>query len=172
MPIQKGDIVAFLNDVGGGKVIQVDEERKRVWVETEDGFPIGPLPLSEVISRTKPNDYPLRMKAPEQPITKPTSQRQSKGDLVIDLHINALPTKGAGMDDVAKHKYQLQYFRLQMAQNLRYRGKRLVFIHGKGDGTLKNEVRQILKREYAGKVEFHDADFSKYEDGATLVIIK
>lgn len=37
MPIQKGDIVAFLNDVGGGKVIQVDEERKRVWVETEDG---------------------------------------------------------------------------------------------------------------------------------------
>lgn len=170
MTIHKGDIVNFLNDVGGGKVIQVDEEHKRVWVETEDGFNVGPLPLSEVLLRSKPTDYPVEVQVPKEP-TKPT-QRQSKGDVVIDLHINALPTKGAGMDDIAKHKYQLQYFRFQMNQNIRYRGKRLVYIHGKGDGTLKNEVRQILKREYAGKVEFHDADFSKYEEGATLVIIK
>lgn len=170
MTIHKGDIVNFLNDVGGGKVIQVDEERKRVWVETEDGFNVGPLPLSEVLLRSKPTDYSVEVQVPKEP-TKPT-QRQGKGDVVIDLHINALPTKGAGMDDIAKHKYQLQYFRLQMNLYIRYRGKRLVFIHGKGDGTLKNEVRQILKREYADKVEFHDADFSKYEEGATLVIIK
>lgn len=170
MIIHKGDIVNFLNEVGGGTVVQVDEERKLVWVETDDGFDVGPLPLNQVILRSKPTDYPVEVQAPKEPV-KPT-QRQSKGDVVIDLHINALPTQGAGMDNIDKHKYQLQYFRLQMQQNIRYRGKRLVFIHGKGDGTLKNEVRQILKREYAGKVEFHDADFSKYEEGATLVIIK
>ena len=170
MTIHKGDIVNFLNDVGGGKVVQVDEEHKLVWVETEDGFNVGPLPLSEVLLRSKPTDYPKEVQVPQEP-TKPT-QRQSKGDIVIDLHIKALPTKGAGMDDIAKHKYQLQYFRLRMNEYIRFRGNRLVFIHGKGDGTLKNEVRQILKREYAGRVEFHDADFSKYEEGATLVIIK
>ena len=170
MTLHKGDIVSFLDDVGGGTVTQVNEETQQVWVETDDGFLRGPMRTDEVLLQSKPIDFPVN-----EPMSKETAkptQRQSKGDAVIDLHINALPTKGIGMDNVAKHKYQLQYFRLQMQQNIRYRGKRLVFIHGKGDGVLKNEVRQILKREYAGKVEFHDADFSKYEEGATLVIIK
>lgn len=171
MTIHKGDIVNFLNDVGGGKVIQIDEDKKQVYVETEDGFDVGPIPISEVLLRSKPTDYPVEVPAPEK-LNRHTFKPE-KGYLdPIDLHKEALPTRCAGMNDVEVHRFQLDYFRLRMREAVRYRGKRVVVIHGKGDGTLKNEVRQILKREYAGKVEFHDADFSKYEEGATLVIIK
>jgi hypothetical protein len=38
--IQKGDTVRFLNAVGGGVVVRVDELKKLVYVEDEDGFEI------------------------------------------------------------------------------------------------------------------------------------
>jgi dsDNA-specific endonuclease/ATPase MutS2 len=48
----------------------------------------------------------------------------------------------------------------------------VVVIHGKGNGVLRNEIRQIIKREFGTQVEMHDADFAKYEEGATLVVVK
>lgn len=38
--IKKGDIVRFLNAVGGGKVVRIDELKKLVYVEDENGFEI------------------------------------------------------------------------------------------------------------------------------------
>ena len=71
-----------------------------------------------------------------------------------------------------KHQYQLRFFRMQMQQHLRHRGRRIVVIHGKGNGVLRNEIRQILRRDFGAAVDVHDADFSRYEEGATLVVVK
>lgn len=194
--MKKGEKVNFLDSVGGGKIIQINADHALVWVETEDGFDVGPIPMSQVVPVSGMNDYNSRVSrrtpgqqivhtlAPirgaqamaereENEIAFPQKRSQSqRGEYILDLHMSALPTAGNGMSAAEKHQYQLQYFRLQMSQNIRYRGRRIVVIHGRGDGTLKNEIRNILKHEYGSKVEYHDADFSRFEDGATLVIIK
>ncbi len=43
MIIKKGDTVRFLNAVGGGVVVRLDESKKLVYVEDQDGFEIPVL---------------------------------------------------------------------------------------------------------------------------------
>lgn len=181
--MKKGDKIRFLDAVGGGTIIQMDHDRQLVWIETDDGFDVGPIPVSSCVACHAPQSYQrvastVRPKV-ETPAPTPKSRmapakraKKQRDELLIDLHVEALPTNGAGMNDVEKHQYQLRYFRMQMQQYIRYRGKRIVVVHGKGNGVLRNEIRQILKRDFAGQVEIHDADFSLYEDGATLVIVR
>ena len=55
-----------------------------------------------------------------------------------------------------------------------YRSKknqRLVFIHGKGEGVLRNALLKELKSKYGSCVS-QDASFREYGFGALLVIIK
>lgn len=182
--MKKGDKIRFLDAVGGGTVIQVDDDKQLVWVETEDGFNVGPIAANSCVPAHNAQSYQRvattvkphatsKEKPAHTPHTSVSKRTKKKRDeQIIDLHIEALPTNGNGMTDVEKHQYQLRYFRLQIQQHLRYRGRRVVIVHGKGNGVLRNEIRQILKREFANRVEVHDADFSLYEEGATLVIVK
>jgi DNA-nicking Smr family endonuclease len=49
-------------------------------------------------------------------------------------------------------------------------GKRkLIVIHGVGEGILREEVRRML--QYYDGVQFHDADMRRYGTGATEVLI-
>ena len=47
--------------------------------------------------------------------------------------------------------------------------KKLIVIHGVGEGILREEVRKVL--QFYDNVQFHDADMRKYGVGATEVII-
>ena len=51
------------------------------------------------------------------------------------------------------------------------KGKKIVFIHGKGEGVLRNAIMQEIRRKYP-KCLSQDASFQKYGFGATMVIIK
>jgi hypothetical protein len=188
--MKKGDKIRFLDAVGGGIVVQVDAQRQLVWVGTDDGFDVGPLPMAKCVVCTEQSNYqlsasrphvspidlpvrPAKDSSPHSPMTSTGKRlKRQKDEYVIDLHLEALPSNGSSMTDIEKHQYQLRYFRMMMQQYMRYRGRRVVVIHGKGQGVLRNEIRQILKRDFANQVEVHDADFSRYEEGATLVIIK
>ena len=183
--MQKGDKIRFLDAVGSGVVVQYNIDTQQVWVETDDGFDIGPIPANKCVVCESADRYQrMRVsttmhKQKEATLPQPTPQvapakrpKKQRDEWVIDLHLEALPTSGSGMTDVEKHQYQLRFFRMQMQQHLRHRGRRVVVIHGKGNGVLRNEIRQILKRDFGTQIEMHDADFSRYEEGATLVIIK
>jgi dsDNA-specific endonuclease/ATPase MutS2 len=49
--------------------------------------------------------------------------------------------------------------------------KKIVFIHGVGQGVLKQEVINLLKSKYK-KYYFQDASFKEYGYGATMVILR
>ena len=62
-------------------------------------------------------------------------------------------------------------FRKELESSITQKVKKIVFIHGLGNGTLKFEVRRILDDEYKF-LTYQDASFKEYGFGATLVILK
>lgn len=89
----------------------------------------------------------------------------------IDLHIHELLDSTAGMDNFAMLQYQLDAVRQTMKSHCRRIGQKIVFIHGKGDGVLRKEVRKLLAKEYAS-CDVQDASFLKYGFGATQVTVR
>ena len=65
---------------------------------------------------------------------------------------------------------QLNVFRKTMDENLKNKGRRIVFIHGKGEGVLRNALIKELKYKYKNCV-YQDASFREYGFGATMVTI-
>ena len=89
----------------------------------------------------------------------------------VDLHIGQLVDTTAGMDNTAMLNLQLDTVRKVMKANCRRQGQKIVFIHGKGDGVLRDAVRKLLKKEYPAS-DIQDASFREYGFGATLVTVK
>ncbi|MBN2261553.1 MAG: Smr/MutS family protein, partial [Prolixibacteraceae bacterium] len=54
---------------------------------------------------------------------------------------------------------------------IKNRVKRVVFIHGVGNGVLKQEIAKRLSSKYA-RFQFQDASFKEYGFGATMVILR
>ena len=77
--------------------------------------------------------------------------------LEIDLHITELLDNTNGLSNADMLTYQL--------------GKKIVFIHGKGDGVLRKAIEKDLKTRYKQHY-FQDASFREYGFGATMVTIK
>lgn len=88
----------------------------------------------------------------------------------VDLHIQSLVESTAGLTPKEMLDIQMRQFKVEFENALAERYKRVVFIHGLGNGTLKNEIRRTLDREYK-KYEYHDASFKEYGFGATMVIL-
>ena len=115
----------------------------------------------------------LERKNGGQQVQKTSKPNLTKGTdiLEIDLHIEELIETTAGMNAFDILNYQLDVVRNTLDENLKYKGKKIVFIHGKGDGVLRNAISQELKRKYPRCLS-QDASFQKYGFGATMVIIK
>lgn len=88
----------------------------------------------------------------------------------IDLHIGELVDTTAGMDNAAMLDLQLSTAKEVMRKHEKRIGQKIVFIHGKGDGVLRDKLRSMLRRDYP-KAELQDASFREYGFGATLVTI-
>ena len=99
-------------------------------------------------------------------------QRKEKNPIIeVDLHINELLDTTAGMDNAAILEYQLNKFHEVMRSELKNKNRKIVFIHGKGDGILKTSLINELRKKYPNS-QYQDASFQEYGYGATMVIIK
>lgn len=91
--------------------------------------------------------------------------------LVVDLHINALLDNTRGMSSADILNYQIDTFERIMKENLRNWGRRIIFIHGKGEGVLRQALTKELNNRYKGH-DVQDASFQEYGYGATQVTIR
>ena len=89
----------------------------------------------------------------------------------VDLHIGQLLDNLNGLSNSDMLQYQLAKFEEIMNQNLKKKGQKIVFIHGKGNGVLRNEILKRLKQKYSF-CEAQDASFWEYGYGATMVKIR
>ncbi|NDW18431.1 DUF2027 domain-containing protein [Dysgonomonas sp. 216] len=107
----------------------------------------------------------------ERPKKQAISKKNANPVIEVDLHISELIDTTAGLEAGDILEYQMDKFREVMEDNIKNKGQKIVFIHGKGNGVLKNAVLNELKNKYKG-VYYQDASFREYGFGATMVTIK
>jgi hypothetical protein len=88
----------------------------------------------------------------------------------IDLHAENLMDSFKHMSNHEILQVQLRHFQKHLEEAITNRYYKIVFIHGVGNGRLKQEIHTILKN-YSEEVKFQDASYKKYGYGATEVII-
>lgn len=106
-------------------------------------------------------------KKPKSTTTKPKQRHAPK--LVIDLHIHHLVESTKRMTNFEMLNLQVDTARRQLEFAMKKRIPKLVFIHGVGEGVLKQELETLFGRY--NNVQYYDADFKTYGFGATEVRI-
>lgn len=104
--------------------------------------------------------------------SKSKHSKSSNDDiLVVDLHADELLETTVGMEPSDILNYQMDYFRRILDENSRNKGRRIVFIHGKGEGVLRHALVSELRYRYKN-YSYQDASFQEYGYGATQVTIR
>lgn len=187
--IVPGDQVSFLNEVGGGLVLAL-VGKERVKLRTHDGFELV-YPVRELVRNTVDptravSDHQARMRASDDRLAERVERHKGRGATVqnngkahqpvedpavmeIDLHLHRLVEDEAALDDGEKLRFQLDFFERRLNTAIRERKKRVIVIHGVGEGVLREEVRRTLQF-YTG-LRFDDADPRRYGHGATAIEI-
>lgn len=100
-----------------------------------------------------------------------TSRKTANDIIEVDLHINELVDNTNGLSRADMLNRQIDEFRRVMDANLRNHGQKIVFIHGKGEGVLRQALLKELNHRYKGH-DVSDASFREYGFGATQVVIR
>jgi dsDNA-specific endonuclease/ATPase MutS2 len=101
---------------------------------------------------------------------KPVKEKKEKEPPSIDLHIYELIESESGLTNAQMVKIQLDAMDNFLKRAMKNRWKRVVVVHGKGQGVLRAEVRRFLAKN-PEKFEFYDAPYEKWGMGATMVDI-
>lgn len=146
-------------------------------VLTEDGFHYeihGDRLIEERVDEfDHANVFPFQL-AEAEGDTSNAGSNQSKGHaqeriLEVDLHFEALPQYSRQCHPAEILKLQLNHLREQIRHARTVKIRRLIVIHGVGEGVLRENVINLL--ESMERIEHFDASFAKYGRGATEVLL-
>ena len=135
-------------------MVQINENRMKAEIEK-----LSEHDFSNAVAHKEP-------KPKEQVIALPNTEL-----VEIDLHIHELLDDFRNMTNPEMLTVQMNKFHEEMGKAIKSDVKKIVFIHGVGNGTLKNELRRELQRKYS-KYNSQDASFREYGYGATMVILR
>ena len=102
---------------------------------------------------------PVKKKIPTNPIVE------------VDLHIHQLLDNTNGLSNSDMLNVQLDKFRQIIEEYKHKKGQKIVFIHGKGEGVLRNALLAELKTKHKN-YSVQDASFREYGFGATMITIR
>lgn len=170
-----GDFVETLDDTITGKVIKVVGEQ--VTLENPDGFAMAysAKELVKVVGNLKVSNIDVaRVKAEKELPAKKNYQvvrpkERSLPKMEVDLHINQLTGSTRGMANHEMLELQLATAKRQLEFAIQKKIQKVVFIHGVGEGVLKEELIYLFNRY--DNLKYYDADYQKYGLGATEVYI-
>ncbi len=113
-----------------------------------------------------------KARADRRPVHKAPVASMKRPDIIeVDLHASELLDSTAGLSNAEILNLQIDKFSEVMDANLRHPGQKIVFIHGKGEGVLRQALMKELKHRYKGH-DVQDASFREYGFGATQVTIR
>lgn len=173
---QVGDRVETLDDNIRGKVIAVFSGGIRVL--TEDGFEMDMQP-EEVLFMPETDAMQVSNAEVSRAIRdKNNGQKQKRRSvkrekieppMEVDLHIHQLTPTTKGLSNHDMLTIQLDTAKRQLEFAISKRIRRVVFIHGVGEGVLRTELEYLFGRY--DNVSYYDADYQKYGLGATEVYL-
>ncbi|MDE6334192.1 MAG: DUF2027 domain-containing protein [Muribaculaceae bacterium] len=138
----------------------------------KDDTPVMPVKVNTAeLQRAMAEKERDDRRSPRKVEKRSKSSRPEISVLEVDLHAGELldDLRGLSASDILN--YQIDTFRSVMDQNLHNHGRRIVFIHGKGEGVLRQALMKELNHRYKGH-DVADASFREYGYGATQVTIK
>lgn len=181
--------MSLLNEVGGGVVLRLVGTDRAV-VRTQDGFELV-YPLKALVRRAEDRNYVVsdhhaKLVASNDRMAERIDRDKGKGAslanggrapkavedpsvMEVDLHLEKLVDDESGLSDGEKLSFQIDYFERMLNTAIRERKRKLVVIHGVGEGVLREEVRKTL--QYYEGCRFDDADPRRYGYGATVIDI-
>jgi len=125
----------------------------------ENSFP-KKIDLSKILFQKKTQtDFPKK--------SKPHTRNDPASEMEINLHIEELLDNYKGMSNAEIILVQLKHFQRSLDTAINEHYRKLIIIHGVGNGRLKHEVRNILS-SYKN-LQFYDGSYSKYGFGATEI---
>ncbi len=185
MNFEVGNKVKFVNENLEGTVKAI-LKNDVLLIEATDGFDhkVNPNQVL-VIKNDNSVTYSVDNADIKSKITSPTSKKsfntilarymnsnkfQYEKVIEIDLHLEELVEFPMRLDDWQRLHTQMQHVKKCMEAAMNQRFRKLVFIHGVGQGVLKSEIRTYLLQ--FENIVVKDADYKEYGSGATEVVIK
>ena len=168
LPIQDTDDP--MEDSDSAEILDMVEPQPRSRAEEREALRAAKRALKE--EKRKQLEQERTHQAEQlQPLSR-LGKSSGKDDILeIDLHINALLDHTEGLSRNVLMNTQLTEFRIVMDRYQRKPGQRIVFIYGRGEELLRENIIKELQRRYRSCV-YEDASLQKYGYGATLVTIR
>ncbi len=173
-----GDAVAVLHDTIKGKVVEIGAQF--VKIEDEDGF-VRKYPPNKLVLQPKSKDYSTEIEPTEKdlielPISSiPNIQTTPSFSIPeIDLHIEELRERHSHLTNYEIVQIQMTACRMFVSNALNSKHKKIVIIHGKGEGVLKSEIHTYLDKlanDRLINLKYSDASFQRYGNGGATEII-